>query len=260
MRVDLITVAYGLPDDTKALVEKVLEESAHDVKVHLFLHSKYPEVVKVCKALAKNKAVKLYDYGVNRGLGKSLNEGLLAAYGGGADVAIVANDDLLPDDGAFDLLAELAMENQDFYKVYGRMFVKRTGKEDDSRLNFCAINPIALETIGMFDENLFPIYYDDVDWEYRARLAGLPDVVSYDVHGVHLGSASIYSVPGLKEQNGTTFYQNRAYYKRKWGGDMGRETFSVPFNDNKFDVRIDPKVRSAPYPGYNRTDQDIVRI
>ncbi|MFX6027917.1 hypothetical protein ABTE84_21450, partial [Acinetobacter baumannii] len=56
-----------------------------------------------------------------------------------------------------------------------------------------AINPIALETLGCFDENFFPAYCEDQDYARRAALAGLSEENCADTQIVHMGSNAIFS-------------------------------------------------------------------
>jgi len=165
---------------------------------------------------------------------------------------------LLPELGAFDLLAEAAADMPDKYLVCGQMDDLRTGKVLETWLHFCAITRQAYDTVGMFDENFFPIYYDDVDWMRRSALLGLAAEVVDGVRAVHQGSANIHRVEGMMAQHHVTFKANRAYYVRKWGGDIGHERYTRPFDQPGFDLRITPFARSAPYGRFNRDDQHIV--
>jgi GT2 family glycosyltransferase len=263
MKIHLIVIAHSLPQDTEALlnVEPVGE---HTFKWHLFLHSPYPDVIKVCERAAKRKNVTYYPYGTNRGLAKSWNEGILAGYGDGADVVIVINDDMLPAPGDIEKVAEAAMKVREtdplVAVVDALMYDKREDKSMSAKFGFFAINPVAIETIGMFDEQFFPIYWEDVDYGYRMHISGLRKHTVEDTGIVHKGSANIYANENLLKQNELTITANRSYYKIKWGGDKGRERYTQPFDDLRFSTRIAPCDRERPYWGYERTDQKIVRF
>lgn len=92
-----------------------------------------------------------------------------------------------------------------------------------------AINQAALDVLGFFDENFHPGYCEDNDMTWRAGLAGVP-MVNIDAHLEHEGSATIRGHPVYMNQNGVTFPQNLAYYRAKWGGNPGEETFTSPFD------------------------------
>ena len=259
MKIHIVTIAYGLADDTKALYGAAVSER-HEVQWHLFLHSQFEDVGRVCKSLARKKNVTLYDYGTNRGVAKSWNEGILAAYEAGADVVILSNDDIMPAPGDLDKLAEAAMAQRNKYIVKAAGYNKRSDIRGDVAMGFTAINPKAIEVIGMFDEQFFPMYYEDIDWRRRGQMAGLHEGLCAETNVVHKGSTNIHTVPGLMEQNRITFAANNAYYIRKWGGEIGKERFRQPFDDIRFGLRIAPCDRGRPYWGYERTDHDIVKF
>lgn len=70
---------------------------------------------------------------------------------------------------------------------------------------------------------------EDNDWVYRSQLAGI-HIEPLPAGYTHFASATIKSDLGLWAQNGRTYPRNVAYYIQKWGGEMGREVFSTPFN------------------------------
>lgn len=256
MKIAIITVAYGLADDLLRLFESANQQN---VMWHLFLHSQYPDVVKACHQLSRYHNVILYDYGVNRGLAKSWNEGLIEACRQSADVALIANDDAIAGDGDVDLLAEAACLNRDRYMVSGLGTDQSTGERKDMLFSLAAVNPIALETIGYFDQNFAPIYFEDIDWYYRAKLAGLERLCIPQTNIIHAGSKSRHLVD--ETQFMANFVANCAYYGAKWGcADQGSETYMLPFNDSRFDLKISADQRHASYPDYNRTEQERVSI
>jgi GT2 family glycosyltransferase len=120
-----------------------------------------------------------------------------------------------------------------------------------------AVNPIALRTVGMCDENIVPIYFEDCDWGHRAIASGLQMGELKQTRIVHYGSLSWKVDPALHEQN-----TNRAtpairdYYCRKWGCLPGQGTpYSNPFNNKRISLYIAPEDRHEPYgPMYDRSD------
>lgn len=93
-----------------------------------------------------------------------------------------------------------------------------------------AVTPPTLHAAGWFDEAIFPAYNEDIDYQRRCDLAGVPRV-EVGWSGTHVGSATIYSDPVLRHYNSLTHPKNDVYYARKWGGPKeGGETFSTPFN------------------------------
>jgi GT2 family glycosyltransferase len=263
MNIALVTVAYNSAHGIGRLVETALP-SEHDanLRVHLFLHSREPETMAACLRLADLPRVAYYPYGCNRGLGKSWNEGILNAYDAGADVVLVVNDDIHFSPGDVHKIAKRAMLHRDRYIISCAGFHRRLNRRLPSHGYSCfAINPIAIERIGCFDENFFPCYCEDQDYAYRARLAGLQEENCSDTMIYHGGSDTIYANPVLSVQNRLTQARNIQYYIRKWGGLGGQERFSHPFDNPQLGLRIASECRRSPYGLlHDRTDQDIVRL
>jgi GT2 family glycosyltransferase len=93
-----------------------------------------------------------------------------------------------------------------------------------------AINQKTVDKIGFFDEQFINGYCEDIDYQRRADLVGVPHI-EVGFSGTHVGSATINSTPEYMFQNGRSYNANVAYYEAKWGGRMhGGETFSTPFN------------------------------
>jgi hypothetical protein len=92
-----------------------------------------------------------------------------------------------------------------------------------------AINPIAMQDIGGWDQEL-TAYFTDQDVLRRFDLAGWK-CIDTGIQGInHEGSATINSDPELRFMNGITFPLRRKYYVAKWGGEPGQEIYRTPFN------------------------------
>lgn len=99
----------------------------------------------------------------------------------------------------------------------------------------------AVDMAGLFDEQYYPVYCEDADYEYRCKLVGVPH---YFIEGTtsHVGSVSYRSDQRYARHNSRTYPANIEYYLRKWGGHpRGGETFSTPGNQggNVADWRLD---------------------
>ncbi|HEX7099666.1 MAG TPA: hypothetical protein VF377_10525 [Acidimicrobiia bacterium] len=90
-----------------------------------------------------------------------------------------------------------------------------------------ALTPDTVDAVGWFDENFHPIYYEDNDYTWRCRLAGVP-VTDLEAGTTHTTSSTIHS--GFWADNQRTFPQNGAYYFQKWGGMPGQERHQTPFD------------------------------
>jgi GT2 family glycosyltransferase len=262
MKIAVVTIAYSSPACATSVVETASSANGHTIECHLFLHSKYPQLVEACNRIAQNPAVVYHPYASNRGVAKSWNEGMLAAYAAHANVVIIANDDIALAPGDLSKLAEKAAAFRDRYIISCAGFHQRFNHRQPSVGYSCfAINPIAIERLGCFDENIFPAYCEDQDYARRAGLSGLHEENCPDTGLTHLGSNSVLTDPVLSQQNALTHRRNLDYYRQKWGGYGGHETFSHPFNNPRLSYYIPPRSRQTPYgPAYDRRDHDIVRI
>lgn len=90
-----------------------------------------------------------------------------------------------------------------------------------------------LDKVGLFDENFFPAYMEDLDYGYRIRVACgidyVPGVESWPKVPVaaHLESAAHgIQLAGVRGDGA----QQAAYFAAKWGGPSGQEKFVRPFD------------------------------
>lgn len=119
----------------------------------------------------------------------------------------------------------------------GQPELKHTGKiYGNHGASWFSITPYGVETVGLFDENIFPAYLEDCDWSRRADLLGVRRFDVQDVHAIHgepdmPGCCTVRSDAELGAKNKRTHGGNFEYYRRKWGGLNETEIFQHPFND-----------------------------
>lgn len=87
-----------------------------------------------------------------------------------------------------------------------------------------------IQKIGYFDEKFYPAYFEDNDYHYRIRLAGLKAVKTNRALYFHYGSRTIKEDEKIKLQSNLGYTINRDYYRQKWGGLPGEEIYKTPFN------------------------------
>jgi GT2 family glycosyltransferase len=86
------------------------------------------------------------------------------------------------------------------------------------------------DEVGPFDAGFFPAYYEDKDYEYRLKLAGIPvNDLQGDVVHRGGGSQTIAGNFAMHAQVDWSGPLNRARYIRKWGGPPGEETVQMPW-------------------------------
>lgn len=129
-------------------------------------------------------------------------------------LVLLVGEDILFHPGDFDQLIEGAVQHPERWMVCAKGNSPR-GRVPHG-LSAGVYNRIAMETIGCFDENFFPAYWEDVDYDRRAERVGLSWAVEgTNVH--HHGSAclQIDAASGRKLQ--WTYPRNEQYYQSASG-------------------------------------------
>jgi len=85
--------------------------------------------------------------------------------------------------------------------------------------------------VGSFDERLYPAYFEDNDYHYRIRLAGMRAITHPPAMFYHYGSRTQNEAGGAPLVPGNVFDENRRRYIQKWGGPPGCEQFRKPFGN-----------------------------
>jgi len=163
----------------------------------------------------------------NAGVGGSWNEGIKLFP---ADWWLLVNDDIQ--------FAPSVVEHAgDLQKMHDFAAIQDLGcAYGNHGASFWAVTQLGIETVGLFDENLFPAYLEDCDWARRADLLGVKRGNCPDINSVHgdnklTGSCTINSDLTVQANNVRTHGGNFSYYRAKWGGNNGQEVFKTPFND-----------------------------
>lgn len=261
MNIGLVVVAYNSGRDLTRLLDSAVVRPGDNLRIELFLHSADAETVAACETVAARygEDCNFHDLRRNAGLARAWNTGALSCYGDGADVVIVANDDVVFGPGDLRrLVAHAAIHRDGFIAVCGGYHEGFQEQVTSHGYSCFALQPIALEVLGCFDENLFPAYFEDCDYGRRAALAGLEQSVCAGTLVAHVGSGTIQRDPELNARNHATFTRNQDYYRRKWGGSNGQEVYDRPFNDPRFSLRIASELRHTPYgPPHDRTNPEV---
>lgn len=136
------------------------------------------------------------------------------------DVVLISNDDIELSDVTIERVVD---------GLHGSEFVLGHG------FSLFGMHRALPATVGFFDENFFPAYFEDNDYTMRMKCAGIR-VGVVDGRATHGGSLPGGSASLLcrskeeQEEFSKTFEKLRSYYVRKWGGYPGEERFKGPFN------------------------------
>jgi GT2 family glycosyltransferase len=152
--------------------------------------------------------VSVLEMPTNLGVGPSWNLAFKCFYRD--DVVYVVSDDVVLRPGSLAGLAAAA---------------------DPDRLVTCGTQPFwclfaagqrFLERVGLFDERLWPAYYEDDDMAWRADRAGLP-IVRSEVQVGHDNSSTLHTPDaGFERKNLRSFNANRILFQQK--RDAGEPT------------------------------------
>jgi hypothetical protein len=102
------------------------------------------------------------------------------------------------------------------------------GQGDDEMCGI-VLTPKLIQEVGLLDENFYPGYFEDNDYRYRQKLAGV-SMTSFPLNNCHIRSSTLNSCETFKQKNQYTFAANLDYYTKKWGGSPGNEIYRTPFH------------------------------
>jgi GT2 family glycosyltransferase len=232
----IIILAYNSP------IDNLIDSIPGYIPIHLFVHSDHRY-----DRFQTHSNIIFYPYYANRGLSNSWNEGMINIFKED-DVAILVNDDCVFSKGDVIRMIEKSQEGAG------------TIAENLAAHAFSciAINKKTFETVGCFDQNFFPAYFEDLDYARRVTLSGLAFTICKGTNVHHTKSYNYHNNDKLRKQQLKTFPKNEQYYQSKWGGKIGQERYDKPFN--KWNNYISPDARFDPYPGRLRNDHHIVKI
>lgn len=266
-KVGIIVVSYRT--DPEPLFASIAA-SRHQVRWYIFVHGQDKFLRAKLDAFVANSDSRYFPYGINRGLARSWNDGVIASFNDENEVTIVLNDDLFFYEGGFDEFVDFILSEARRVPDYGLVMLygmeprelnySGAGDAKDLRriltLGACfALGRGAVDKVGYFDENFWPAYYEDFDYHYRLGLAKVP--ILYDQRALleHQRSATRRHDRLVSLLHPERMQRCKEYYIRKWGGHNDQEMYVHPFNDPMLSALITQAQRAMPYDQkYGRTD------
>lgn len=88
-----------------------------------------------------------------------------------------------------------------------------------------------IDAVGYFDSKFYPAYFEDNDYHYRLKLAGLRGIKTNQALYFHYGSRTAKADLEIKKKTNLGYSANRDYFIQKWGGPPGQERFETPFEN-----------------------------
>lgn len=188
--------------------------------------------------LQKKYHFEIFSPRYNLGVAASWNRIITTAWSRGYDFVYIGSNDTILAPNSLKTFVEMAKIEPECLWLM-------------NAFNFFCIRLSAIPTIGLFDENFMPAYFEDNDYVRRIELSPLQIVnlepYSRELNGRtlppappshHIGSQTIHSNEKYKELNHYTFNEwNKNHYIMKWGGIPGSETYIHPYNDSSKDIR-----------------------
>jgi GT2 family glycosyltransferase len=143
------------------------------------------------------RKVTVLDLPANQGVSGSWNLGIKSfPY---AHRWFIVSNDVVFEPGALEMLAQARRDE-----------ITLTG--DAPHWQAFALGDEAVNDIGLFDESLFPAYFEDNDYMRRAEFVGV-NIRRLDLKLRHDNSSTIKA--GYQEKNAKTYIKNESYYQSK---------------------------------------------
>jgi len=193
--------------------------------------------------LSKNKQIDVIHHPNNIGVAPAWNEGTKRAIETyKSEYIIICNNDIIVRPDTIKNLIKgikkpgIALitptNTKDFdeepKKLYEFLIPKKLKLTDNPDFSCFMITKKTIEKVGYFDENFWPAYFEDNDYHYRIKLAGLRGVKSNKSLYFHFGSMTIKSGGAIAVISNENYLKNQAYFVKKWGGLPGQKTSSIP--------------------------------
>lgn len=223
----------------------------------------------------------------NLGFPVAVNQGIRAAKG---DVIVLLNNDVIVTPGALNRLADLLADysitapvanycaglqqeavlptyqtDKELYEVAKKWMEENAGRvrEVNFAIGFCmAFRKSLFDEIGPFDETHWPCCGEEIDWCFRARMAGHKIAVACDVYVHHIGSQTFHAMEERGEvEYHHVCYRNDRYLEKKWGPgiwerQIGPMTGPVKQDDHAGKIRLNLGCGPYSLADFVNVDQD----
>lgn len=224
---------------------------------------------------ASDKRFNFNEHKINRGFAASCNDLWDFALTRGFDNLVIIGNDVVPYPGAVEAMIKAAEERPEFDVFSGSQFDAKSlvarypearkffsgselaftdfsarpwelhteppqdgiaeGQMCDVQ-NFTMFRRSAFEKIGYFDPNYaFNSYFSDNDQCRRASLGGVISCTLKRAGFFHFVSRCM-NQERRRNEHDRYFQANERYYHVKWGGPVGGEKFTVPFNGKALEI------------------------
>ena len=125
------------------------------------------------------------------------------------------------------------------------------GKERVRGADFCCFlvnTRTFFPTLGTFDENFFPAYFEDNDMRRRMLLADANAYVEPNAQIIHHVSQTQFADQDRPVVPSHRFEANKSYFIDKWGGIPHQEKHKTPYN--RSDLTYKDWIKRETVPGF----------
>jgi len=152
---------------------------------------------------------------------------------------IFCNHDISFSSGLLEEMVETANKHLDVGIIFGK-----PGDTGDGSYDLFLIRDWSIQYRGLFDENLYPAYCEDLDYAIRLKIYPLKAIYKLSKPYYHGLSTDYYktgentkkSDPSLSEKLKYVNSLNLNYIDRKWGYDWETNPYQTPFNDPRMQL------------------------
>lgn len=179
----------------------------------------------------------------NRGVSHAWNQGIAAAKEDKncGYIYIVNNDNVFRKDSIDNLITyadQVDLGHSNYVLISSMTFVGDPAEFNGVPVTFTEaeggcysafmIAPKTTDKVGWFDEGFYPAYFEDNDYDRRIKALGFLSTKTTSSLFIAGRSKTIAENPFVAAQVSQGHAQR--YYRQKWGGFPGKETFEYPFN------------------------------
>jgi GT2 family glycosyltransferase len=220
------------------LLKRLIKSIDYPVQ-HLVLLFQGKQLAFSIEDLANSNIMKLtlirssFNIGVSRGWNFIIKH-YLTSY------CLICGDDTFFESGCLQTISRFMQAEDKLRNVYLGMNLKERDRTVASGFSSFILTKASVEKIGLFDENIYPAYFEDDDYWVRIVLSGeksecIPGAFIYSGDEQHASSLTLNSVC-LEERikMHTCYANNEKYYLQKWNERANRgieKCFKFPFNN-----------------------------
>jgi GT2 family glycosyltransferase len=234
--ISIIIPFYGLLKLTEETVASI--KTKHPFKILLIDNKPTKESKEWLKFATTNPHIEAFQFPENLGVAASWNLGIKHAQTQwNSDIYVILNNDIVLQEGTIDTMIEELMKPNcalisatDVCSKISEPCTIHTYKVSNKHelteapeFSCFALKRNTVDTIGYFDPNFYPAYFEDNDYHHRLKLAGLKALKTNQAVYYHYGSRTMKQDDDIKALCNNGYAINREYYIDKWGGLPGEE-------------------------------------